>query len=105
MLGARVQIRRRRQGRAGTSVPFFVLGLPHVTLLELRLAPSFRTRITTCCRSLSQAKKGGAAFDFVRSNDDVAAMLLKQFAGCRPPPSAPRQYKRVLEYLSRYGTR
>ena len=32
-----------------------VAGLPHVRLIELRQAPLFRTRITTCCCPLSQS--------------------------------------------------
>ena len=40
----------RRPASGPSPAPlFFVLGSPHVTLVELRLALSFRTRITTCC--------------------------------------------------------
>jgi len=46
------------------------------------------------------AKKGGAAFDFVRSNDDVAAMLLKQFAG---PPVGGRFSPSLQETAYRMG--
>ena len=31
--------------------PCFVPVIPHVAMIELRLAPLFRTRITTCCCS------------------------------------------------------
>ena len=35
--------------------PYFVPGSPHVIPIELRQAPFFRTRITTCCRKCASA--------------------------------------------------
>ena len=54
--------RRPAQHTLQKPSPDFAPGLPHGMLTRLRDRPLFRTRIHTCCRSLSQRFRGSAAW-------------------------------------------